>query len=75
MDITTALPELKKMGINESKKVFWIRVEAIDPDDACSEAYKKVHLIITKKNKSTKFKTASKIVKEKLRILKIEVSQ
>ena len=75
VDITTALPELKKLGIAETKKVFWINVEAIDPDDACAEAYNKVYKIITTKNKSKKFKAAADIVKQKLRILKIEIDR
>ncbi len=75
MDITTALPELKKLGITEAKKIFWVYVEAVDPDDACAEAYSRVYKIITTKNKSKKFKTAADIVKHKLRILKIEIDK
>ena len=66
MDITTALPELKKLGITEAKKIFWVYVEAVDPDDACAEAYSRVYKTITTKNKSKKFKTAADIVKHKL---------
>lgn len=75
MDISTALPDLKKLGITETKKHFWVHVEAIDPDDACAEAYNKVHILITSKNKSKKFKAAAEIVKEKVRILKIEIER
>ena len=75
MDITTALPELKKLGITEAKKIFWVYVEAVDPDDACAEAYSRVYKTITTKNKSKKFKTAADIVKQKLRILKIEIDK
>jgi len=73
MDISMALPDLKKLGITETKKHFWIHVEAIDPDDACAEAYDKVYILITSKSKSKKFKDAAEVVKEKLRILKIEI--
>jgi len=70
-----ALPSLKKLGIAETKKVFWINVEAIDPDDACAETYEKVYRMVTAKNKSKKFKSAADIVKDKLRILKIETER
>ena len=72
MDITTALPDLKKMGIKEARKMFWIGIEAVDPDDACAEAYSRVYHMITGKKSDTKFKEAAEIVRAKMRVLKIK---
>jgi len=64
--------DLKKLGLNETRKSFWITAKAEDPDDACAKAYLKVYRIITKRRDNERFKEAAEIVKEKMKIVKIK---
>ena len=72
VDISTALPELKKLGLSETRKSFWITIKADDPDDACAEAYLKVHRLVTKQRNNDRFKEAAEVVKHKMKIVKIK---
>ena len=72
VDITTALPDLNKLGLSETRKSFWITIKADDPDDACAEAYLKVHRLVTKQRNNDRFKEAAEVVKNKMKIIKIK---
>jgi|TARA_R110002051_G_scaffold319034_1_gene402335 hypothetical protein len=71
IDISKAIADLKALGLGEPKKIFWITVEAEDPDDCCAVSYTKVHDIVFNQQKSSKFKEAAEIIKKKMKILKI----
>ena len=72
IDITEAIKELKALGLGEPKKIFWVTIEADDPDDCCAAAYLRVHdIIFNQRKKSKKYKEAAEIVKKRMKILKI----
>ena len=71
VDISTALKELEKLGLSETKAIFWISTNSEDPDDACAEAGEKVYKMISQQRDSTRYKEAAAIVKKKMKIIKI----
>lgn len=74
VDISTALKELEKLGLAESKSVFWISTSSEDPDDACAEVRDKVYDMVAaqcKRKKNKRYKEAAEIVKDKMKIVKI----
>lgn len=72
VDISKALPELKKLGVNSgTKAIVWVSVEADDPDGACIAAENQLYDSIIKSKKTTKPKEAAEIVKEKMSIVRI----
>jgi hypothetical protein len=49
VDLSKSYEPLNKIGMGEmSKTPYWVRIEADDPDDACSKTIKKVNNAINK---------------------------
>jgi len=71
VDISTALKELEKLGLSETKSTFWVTTNSEDPDDACAEAGEKVYKMISQQRDNTRYKEAAAIVKKKMKIVKI----
>ena len=72
VDISTALKELEKLGLSETKAIFWISTNSEDPDDACAEAGEKVYNMIYKQSDNDRYKKAAGVVKKKMKIIKIQ---
>jgi len=72
VDISKALKELEKLGLSETKAIFWVTTNSEDPDDACAEAHEKVYKMISKQRKNPRYKEAAEIVKKKMKIIKIQ---
>ena len=74
IDLGDAMVELKKMGVKAILKgPYSIKVEANDPDGACSAARAKVCNTAEKKW-SKKFPEATKVIGNKMKIVKLEAA-
>ena len=72
IDISGSADEIQDLGILEFvADDAWLLVRADDPDEACAEASLEMYTAVKTTKKSTRYKAAAEIIKNKMRILSI----
>ena len=74
IELKKVLHELKKLGLKEVLKgPYWIKVQGVDPDDACFLAFKKVENTIKMKFPKNLNKDVYETLRKHMRSLKLVV--